>query len=786
MELRKLKDKASEAFSKGRFSQAAELYEDYCRAEPKDHQSRLRTGDAWGKAGQKDRAVSAYQAAAEGFAREGFLPRAIAASKRILELDPAHRGVQQMLADLYALRGTPMGPRPHGALSRPASVLEQPVASAPAVRPSPLEHVPESGARAAAPAPLEAGGAKVDLSAELPQELALLGATDDGVRGGEEIIHSVHVGLAADEGTPALELTIEVEPAVPPVSSEEGRGAGGATGVGTGSALQAAISEAVTQTQGAPPLTQMAVREPVLPPLATRIPAVQPGGARAATSALPPGLAPRSSQRVPSVAGMGRTVSNSGRWQALASPINSQVPVSPVPSVTDAPAPIGSQAPVLAGPAVPEAAASIGSQVPVSPVPSMTEAPAPIGSQAPVPTGPLAPGAAAPQQARKPLAGAPAPVTPGPSAPDAAPTGLRARRAEPPPAPGATALPGHDLTSALSASLRTPASASAFTELELEADSLLHAVELAAQAGLGRAVGAAENLEEEVYGLAEETAPDASALEALPTIPLFSDLPREAFIELFERCPLRRFDVGERIIEQGSRGDAFYVICEGAARVFRMDAGQRQELATLESGTFFGEMALLSGAARTASVESAAEDTQLLEISAGVLAELSRNHPQVAQALKKFCRQRMLTNVMNTSELFRLFGRKDRRALVERFRSRDVERGTVVIRDGDVTDGLYVVLSGEVDVRKDGHLLTLLKEGDVFGEISLLQKTPATATVTATRHTTLLRLPRADFDALISSHPQILALISELTDERLRRTQSVLSETGVEEDIVLV
>jgi len=748
MELRKLKDKASEAFSKGRFSQAAELYEDYCQAEPKDHQSRLRTGDAWVRAGQKDRAVSAYQAAAEGFAREGFLPRAIAASKRILELDPAHRGVQQMLADLYALRGTPMGPRPHGALSRPASVLEQPVASAPAVRPSPLGHVPESGARAAAPAPLEAGGAKVDLPAELPQDLALLGATDDGVRGGEEIIHSVHVGLAADEGTPALELTIEVEPAVPPVSSEEGRGVEGATAVGTGSALQAAISEAVTQTQGAPPLMQMAVREPVLPPLATRIPAVQPGGARAATSALPPGLAPRSSQRVPSVAGMGRTVSNSGRWQALASPINSQVPVSTVPSMTDAPAP--------------------------------------IGSQAPVPTGPLATGAAAPQQSQTPLAGAPAPVTPGPSAPDAAPPGLRARRAEPPPAAGATALPGHDLTSALSASLRTPTSASAFTELELEADSLLHAVELAAQAGLGRAAGAAENLEEEVYGLAEETAPDASALEAFPTIPLFSDLPREAFIELFERCPLRRFDEGERIIEQGSRGDAFYVICEGAARVFRMDAGQRQELATLESGTFFGEMALLSGAARTASVESAVEDTQLLEISAGVLAELSRNHPQVAQALKKFCRQRMLTNVMNTSELFRLFGRKDRRALVERFRSRDVERGTVVIRDGDVTDGLYVVLSGEVDVRKDGHLLTLLKEGDVFGEISLLQKTPATATVTATRHTTLLRLPRADFDALISSHPQILALISELTDERLRRTQRVLSETGVEEDIVLV
>ncbi|NOJ76982.1 cyclic nucleotide-binding domain-containing protein [Myxococcus xanthus] len=687
MELRKLKDKASEAFTKGRFSKAAELYEDYCRAEPKDHQSRLRSGDAWVKAGQRDRAISAYQSAAEGFAREGFLPRAIAASKLILELDPAHRGVQQMLADLYARRGTPLGARARGPMSSASSVtVKTPT------EPAGTSRLPETvraavaaidggeGEDGASPAPLAAGGPAVDLSAELPPELLLF--TDAPTRGTEEVVHSVEVGLASEEGTAGVELTLDLEPLV---------------------------------AASIPPA--MPIREPEAPPLATRIPAVQPGGARPATSALPPGLAPRASQRLPAVGAARapepapssppRSVSNSGRWQALSSPITTQ-----------------------AAPAAAEAAAS------------------------------------------------------------SAPPGLRSRRAEPPAPAGATALPGHDLSPALGASFRTATRPSSFTELELEADSLLHAVELAAQAGLDRqglgATSISDGLEDEIYSLTEEVPPEAGSLDALPTIPLFSDLPRDAFIELFERCPLRRFGPGERIIDQGSHGDAFYVICEGAVRVFRTEGGQRQDIATLEGGTFFGEMALLSGAARTASVESASDDTQLLEISASVLAELSGSHPQVAQALKKFCRQRMLTNVMNTSELFRLFGRKDRRALVERFRSRDVERDTVIIRDGDATDGLYVVLSGEVEVRKDGHLLTQLREGDVFGEISLLQKTPATATVTATRHTTLLRLPRADFDALISSHPQILALISDLSDERLRRTQRVLIEAGVEEDLILV
>src|SRR5690349_11129453 len=119
MDARKLKEKATEAFAKGKFAKAGEAYADYCAADPKDLQARLRMGDCWVKAGQKDKAIGAYQFAAEGFAKEGFLPRAIAASKLILELDPTHKGVQKMLAELYARKSSP------AASSRPktASVI---------------------------------------------------------------------------------------------------------------------------------------------------------------------------------------------------------------------------------------------------------------------------------------------------------------------------------------------------------------------------------------------------------------------------------------------------------------------------------------------------------------------------------------------------------------------------------------------------------------------------------------------------------------------------------------
>src|SRR5512146_3075712 len=190
MDLRKLKDKAIEAFAKGRFAKAAELYEAYCAADPKDLQARLRMGDAWAKAGGKgtrDKAIASYRSAAEGFAKEGFLPRAIAASKLILELDPTHQGVQQMLASLYASKSSAGGLKRPAKLEKPANVP----AAAPSSKFAPIELPPddepprqEEAAKPAAPEPQAAaksapgsGAMSIGLPADLQAEL---GGAGDG------------------------------------------------------------------------------------------------------------------------------------------------------------------------------------------------------------------------------------------------------------------------------------------------------------------------------------------------------------------------------------------------------------------------------------------------------------------------------------------------------------------------------------------------------------------------------------------------------------------------------
>jgi CRP-like cAMP-binding protein len=279
---------------------------------------------------------------------------------------------------------------------------------------------------------------------------------------------------------------------------------------------------------------------------------------------------------------------------------------------------------------------------------------------------------------------------------------------------------------------------------------------------------------------------------ALPRIPLFSDLSREAFIALTDGMVLHRVRAGQTVLQEGEAGTSFFVVAGGRLAVTkRDDRGDRVRLARLGEGDFFGEMAILAGAPRLATV-TAEESAELLEVRAEDLLALAGRYPHLAVSLRRFYRQRLLANAMAVSPVFRPFSREDRREVMARFRTREVVAGEVVVREGEPSDGLYVVLDGALAVSRrrgaEGVEVAELREADVFGEMSCLRKAPATATVTARRAGTLLRLPRQGFDELVLSHPQILEVVSELTEERAESLDAILSGHAqwTEEGLVLV
>lgn len=267
----------------------------------------------------------------------------------------------------------------------------------------------------------------------------------------------------------------------------------------------------------------------------------------------------------------------------------------------------------------------------------------------------------------------------------------------------------------------------------------------------------------------------------LHPIPLLSTLSEEAFRRVLGTLQVLRLPDGAHVIREGEPGQSFYFLAGGNVRVYAIDAlGRQTELAKLGEGAVFGEMALISAQPRSASVQVVGE-ADLLEVTRDSMSALADELEPVAVALHQFTRQRLLNNLMATNRLFKPFDRPQQRDLLRRFTSHDVAPGTDIIHQGDEGLGLFVVLSGEMEVirEEDGKTTALatLRSGDVFGEMALIRSDRTTATVRAAKQGTVLFLARDYVTRLVAIAPDLKKYLEALADDRQMATE-LLSAAG--------
>ncbi len=280
---------------------------------------------------------------------------------------------------------------------------------------------------------------------------------------------------------------------------------------------------------------------------------------------------------------------------------------------------------------------------------------------------------------------------------------------------------------------------------------------------------------EALLALAQRVGSDVSSIavypERLPPIPLFSDLPPDAFARVLREMGLCRVRPGATIVREGEPGTSFFVLARGRVGVLREGTGEAPErLATLHDGAIFGEMAVLRGSVRGATVV-AERDCDLLEFDREALRAAADELHTIGQALEAFARERLLRNLLSSAPLFQPLTRKQRLDLMRRFLAREVKEGEVVLQEGAPGQGLHLVAVGRMAVERvaDGGSVRLaeLGPGEVFGEISLLHERPATATVRALERSTVLFLARHYFQRLLEAVPAIREYVEDLGDERL-------------------
>ncbi len=275
--------------------------------------------------------------------------------------------------------------------------------------------------------------------------------------------------------------------------------------------------------------------------------------------------------------------------------------------------------------------------------------------------------------------------------------------------------------------------------------------------------------------------PDAGAL---PRMPLFSQLDREAFMAVLSTLELRTFQPGQNLITEGEPGRSTFTLVEGQVDVTRqLEGGERRAIASLGEGDFFGEIALMSESPRMATV-TATRLSLALEMHRTRLERVAMKHPSVTETVRTFYRERLLANVLRSNPVFTALTPEQRQALSGIFELRTMKAGQVIIDQGQKGDGLYLLLQGQctpVFRHPDGRQTSFppLREGDVFGEISLLLGQPATATVRSETQCHVLRLGRDAFEQYLASQPRVRAALMRLGTERLLHISKLLSGRAV-------
>jgi len=122
-------------------------------------------------------------------------------------------------------------------------------------------------------------------------------------------------------------------------------------------------------------------------------------------------------------------------------------------------------------------------------------------------------------------------------------------------------------------------------------------------------------------------------------------------------------------------------------------------------------------------------------------------------------------------DLFSGLSRRQTRKLLDRGRTVPHEIGQQIAAEGLGSLAFHLVLEGRATVSIAGSEVRTLGSGDYFGEISMIDGKPRSATVTATESTTTLAIPHQEFERLLADEPEFAHSLLETLCARLREAE---------------
>ncbi|ACL25150.1 cyclic nucleotide-binding domain-containing protein [Chloroflexus aggregans] len=275
------------------------------------------------------------------------------------------------------------------------------------------------------------------------------------------------------------------------------------------------------------------------------------------------------------------------------------------------------------------------------------------------------------------------------------------------------------------------------------------------------------------------------AIAALAALDCLRGVSTTELTTLYERGVFRVFPSGATVIGQRRGYRYLFFLLRGSLQLRLRDKdGHEVLMGVLGQGDCFGEGPLFGKFFRHMSALT--QDTcYLLQIDISTLREELAALPLLTTALRKVYRRRMVEATLARIPILSQLLPIERIAIATRLQPRHVPRGTVIVKQGEPADSLYLIENGQVVIEQSGQTIATLGEGDLFGEISLLTGEPHRATTRALTTTDLLELPGAEFYRLINQYPALETELRAIAERRLKHSAAVRSNAARARDIEL-
>jgi len=291
-------------------------------------------------------------------------------------------------------------------------------------------------------------------------------------------------------------------------------------------------------------------------------------------------------------------------------------------------------------------------------------------------------------------------------------------------------------------------------------------------------------------------------------LPFFADMEEDELKKIALKIKLRKYEKENILFNEGEEGKEIYIIKSGDITIYK--PWEKKEFVTLDRGDMFGEMGVITKGKRSFSAKVSSSMAELYVITDEDFHSIMKRHSQLRlNLLKILCRRIDITNkkllgyikdyyiyikdrdkleksrnkskILSSLNIFYGLREEILNKISSKIRMKKYDRGDIIFNQGDRTEFLYIIKSGEVTVynpikgntKRD---MAILGKGDILGEMGVISDTSYSLSAGVNEKSELYMITKKDFLNMLRTYPELSINLEKILCKRINETNIRLLE----------